>query len=41
MNALQAVDSPPGHAILMIAAGMIGAGMCRHRARQVEDEERS
>jgi hypothetical protein len=41
MNALQAVDSPAGHAILTIAAGMIGAGMCLHRARQVEDDERS
>jgi hypothetical protein len=38
MNALDAVNSPTGHAILMIGAGMIGARMCFSRARVVEDE---
>jgi hypothetical protein len=41
MNALAAVDSPAGHALLTIGAGMIGAGLCFHRARQVEADERS
>jgi hypothetical protein len=41
MNALQAMDSPAGHAILLIGAGLIGAGICFHRARQIEDGERS
>jgi hypothetical protein len=41
MNALQTVDSPAGHAILVIGAGLIGAGLCLRRARQVEEHERS
>ena len=41
MNALDDVDSPVGHAVLMIAAGVIGARVCFYRARLVEDGERS
>jgi hypothetical protein len=41
MNALDAVDSPAGHALLTIGAGIVGAGMCLWRARLVEDDERS
>jgi len=41
MNALDDVDSPVGHAVLMIAAGLIGARVCFYRARLVEDGERS
>jgi len=40
MNALDAVNSPAGHAILTIGAGIIGAWMCFSRARVVEDDER-
>jgi len=39
MNALEAVDSPAGHAVLTIAAGLIGAGLCLNRARQVEGDD--
>jgi hypothetical protein len=41
MDALQAVDSPAGHALLTIGAGMAGAWWCFYRARIVEDNERS
>jgi hypothetical protein len=41
MNALHDVDSPAGHAVLTVAAGVIAAGMCFHRARQVEADQRS
>ena len=41
MNALNDLESPLGHAILMIAAGLIGARVCFYRARLVEDDERS
>jgi hypothetical protein len=40
MNALDAVDSPAGHAILVIGGGVIAATMCFSRARQVEQNER-
>jgi hypothetical protein len=40
VNAIEAVDSPAGHAVLTIGAGLIGAWMCFSRARVVEDEER-
>ncbi len=40
MNSLEAVDSPAGHAILTIVAGIVGALICVSRARVVEDEER-
>jgi hypothetical protein len=38
MNALEALESPAGHFVLMVGAGAIGAGICFHRARLVEDE---
>lgn len=40
MNALIAVDSPGGHAILTIGAGMVGLWVCFHRARLVEEDQR-
>jgi hypothetical protein len=40
MNALDAIDSPAGHAVLTIGAGIIGAGVCFSRARVIEDERR-
>jgi hypothetical protein len=40
MNALEAVDSPPGHAILALGAGIIGAWTCFSRARVIEDDKR-
>jgi len=40
MNALNDVDSPAGHAVLLVAAGLIGARLCFYRARLVEDGER-
>jgi hypothetical protein len=33
MNVLEAVDSPAGHAILVIGAGALGALICFYRAR--------
>ncbi len=41
MNALDDVDSPAGHAVLMVGAGLIGAWVCFYRAHLVEDSERS
>jgi hypothetical protein len=41
INALDDVNSPTGHVVLVIGAGMIGAWICLYRARLVEDDERS
>ena len=41
MDALDTVNSPAGHAILMIGIGIVGAWMCFSRARVVESDERS
>jgi hypothetical protein len=41
MNALDDVESPAGEAVLIVAAGMIGARICFYRARLIEDEGRS
>ena len=41
MDALDAVNSPAGHAILTIGIGIVGAWMCFSRARVVEGDERS
>ena len=41
MAALESANSPAGHAVLMIAAGTIGAWVCFYRAALVEDDERA
>ena len=41
MKMLESIDSPAGHALLTIGAGIIGAGLCFSRARVVEEDERS
>jgi hypothetical protein len=38
MDALEAVESPSGHAALLVGAGAIGAWICFYRARLAEDE---
>jgi hypothetical protein len=40
MSALEAVESPGGHAALVLGAGAIGAWICFYRARLAEDEGR-
>ncbi len=40
MNALDAVDSPSGHAVLTVGAGIIGGLICFFRARAIETDER-
>jgi hypothetical protein len=39
MNALDAVDSPSGHAVLMVGVGIIGGLICFFRARAIETDE--
>jgi hypothetical protein len=41
MDALEEAQSPGGHAVLVIAAGAIGAWICFYRARLVEEDERA
>jgi hypothetical protein len=41
MDALEAVESPAGHTVLLVGAGAIGAWICFYRARLTEDDERS
>jgi hypothetical protein len=41
MNALTDVDSPAGHAVLVVAAGLIGARLCFYRAHLVEEDQGS
>jgi hypothetical protein len=40
VNALDDIDSPAGHAVVTIGAGIIGAGVCFARARAIEGDER-
>jgi hypothetical protein len=39
MNAVDEADSPGGHAVLTIAAGVIAAGICFFRARAIENDD--
>jgi hypothetical protein len=41
IEALEAAESPGGHALLVVAAGAIGAWICFYRARVVEEDERT
>ena len=38
MNAVEALESPAGHVLLVLGAGAIGAWICFHRARLDEDD---
>jgi len=40
VHALEAVESPVGHAALMVGAGAIAARICFYRARLDEEDER-
>jgi hypothetical protein len=40
IDIFDAFNSPAGHAMLSIGAGLIGAWMCFSRARVVEEDER-
>jgi hypothetical protein len=41
IEALEAAESPGGQAVLVVAAGVIGAWICFYRARVVEEDERA
>jgi hypothetical protein len=40
VHALEAVDSPVGHAALTVGVGTMVAWICFYRARLVEEDER-